>query len=157
MAKRAAHDWFSPFLLLMCCATLALGGLSGRWGFELSLPTWGNGSQWHLHARYGTVRFITAESSSDLAGLPAGVKIDDMISWRWEWEVAMMVTGTVRTVQVPLWFLALFCGAWFVVRVARRNLRKAAGVCPGCGKTVGGGIEKCPKCNTVIRPAKLSA
>jgi hypothetical protein len=157
MAKRVAHDWFSPLLLLLCCAAMIAGVLSGRWGFEWSWPMWGNGSQWHLHLRYGTVRFITAGSNSDFAGLPAGAKIDDMASWRWEWDVSIMTTGTIRTIQIPLWFLTLFLAAWFTARVARRNLRKAAGLCPGCGKTVGGGIDKCPKCGTVIRPRQMTS
>ena len=130
---------------------MGMGALTGRWGFEASAPVWGNGSQWHVHLRYGTVRFITAGSSSDLAGLPVGFKIDDMKSWRWEWDVSIMVTGTIRTIQIPLWFLALFCSAWIVVRRARRGMRRAAGLCPGCGKTVGGGIDKCPKCGAAIR------
>lgn len=154
MAKPAAHDWFSPFLLLLCCAIIAIGVLSARWGLEWSLPVRSNGSQWHVHVRYGTVRFITAASISDLAGLPAEIKIDAMSSWRWEWDVSVMTTGTIRTVQIPLWFLALLLSAWFTVRVARRSVRRAAGLCPGCGKTVGGGIERCPKCGAVMRPGK---
>jgi hypothetical protein len=154
MAKPAKHDWFSPLLLLGCCATIAMGVLSGRWGLELSLPSRGSGSQWHLHIRYGTVRLVMASPQSDLAGLPSGAKFDTMTSWRYEWDVSVMTSGNIRAIQVPLWFFGLFFSAWFVVRIARRSMRRAAGVCPGCGKTVGGGINKCPKCDYVLRPAK---
>jgi hypothetical protein len=77
---------------------------------------------------------------------PAGPGDRDLVRWGWDYWSASSTRGRIIGWAVPLWPVALVCGAAGGAMLIRR---KPVGACAGCGYDLGSlpqQISRCPEC-----------
>jgi hypothetical protein len=119
--------WIVCLVLSLIVAALMI--LSGRWWVGWSSTIAADGSQWHIDARFGAIRWMHGERDTILVGSPPGWHFFDQPhpSWDW-WPPVIRTDPSFGLVFVPIWMiLPLFLlpgliGAWRSAKRADMNV-----------------------------------